>query len=88
MPELPEIESLAFTLKPLIQGRQIKKVRIRRHFLRKKLPARLARGVDGFYIHSLARRGKYLLIYLSKTMTDATATNHHRPFGHVRAVNL
>ena len=65
MPELPEIEVLRRSLKPLLVGERILGLRVRNPALREPVDRRrLGRMVRGRGIEKLRRRAKYLLIDL------------------------
>jgi len=67
MPELPEVEVLARHLKPLLRGRVIRRVDVRRaRELRPTSEARLRRALVGSAFVNLTRRGKYLLFTLRR----------------------
>jgi len=65
MPELPEVEVLARHLRPLIRGKTIRKVTVRREkSLRPTAPAAFTKALSGARFDNLSRRGKYLLFEL------------------------
>lgn len=65
MPELPEVEVLARHLGPLVRGRTIRDVDVRRaKVLASTPPAAFARTLRGATFGRLSRRGKYLLFEL------------------------
>ena len=65
MPELPEVEVLVRHLRPLICGRTIRGVRIRRaRVLTPTSPGQLQRALRGATFTGLSRRGKYLVFEL------------------------
>lgn len=65
MPELPEVEVLRRSLRPLLVGETIVGVRVRNPALREPVDRRgLGRKVRGRRISELRRRAKYLLIDL------------------------
>ncbi|MFN3408378.1 MAG: bifunctional DNA-formamidopyrimidine glycosylase/DNA-(apurinic or apyrimidinic site) lyase [Limisphaerales bacterium] len=65
MPELPEVEVLARHLAPLVQGRTIRAVDVRRaKVVEPSSPRALARRLAGATFTGLERRGKYLLFQL------------------------
>lgn len=66
MPELPEVETTRIGLKPYLEGKNIKEVIIRQHKLRWPIPFDLKHKSARRKIKQLSRRGKYLLIHLSK----------------------
>ena len=65
MPELPEVEVLARHLRPLIRGKTIRAVNVRRaKVLLPTLPRKFRRTLLGAKFNGLWRRGKYLLFQL------------------------
>ena len=65
MPELPEVEVLARHLRPLIRGKTIRSVNVRRaKVLLPTSPRRFRRTLLGAKFTGLSRRGKYLLFQL------------------------
>ena len=65
MPELPEVEVLARHLRPLIRGKTIRGVNVRRaKVLRPTSPQKFRRALLGAKFTGLLRRGKYLLFQL------------------------
>ncbi|HXR04688.1 MAG TPA: bifunctional DNA-formamidopyrimidine glycosylase/DNA-(apurinic or apyrimidinic site) lyase [Verrucomicrobiae bacterium] len=65
MPELPEVEVLARHLRPLIHGKTIRAVTVRRaKVLLPTLPRKFRRTLPGAEFNGLSRRGKYLLFRL------------------------
>jgi len=80
MPELPEVEILARHLRPLLQGRTIRAVQVRRpKVLLPTSPADLAKALTGATFRGLTRRGKYLLFELSA----GKARKHQVLLGHL-----
>jgi formamidopyrimidine-DNA glycosylase len=72
MPELPEVEVLARHLRPLLIGKTIRDVRVRRaKVLRPTTPARFKNVLRGAKFIGLQRRGKYLLFELRARNTRA-----------------
>ncbi|RMF41822.1 MAG: bifunctional DNA-formamidopyrimidine glycosylase/DNA-(apurinic or apyrimidinic site) lyase, partial [Alphaproteobacteria bacterium] len=65
MPELPEVETVRRGLQPVMEGRRIAAVELRRPDLRRPLPERLAERLTGRTVLALRRRSKYLLADLS-----------------------
>ncbi len=61
MPELPEVETVRRGLEPVMAGRRIEHVLLRRPDLRFPLPDRFAERLAGRRITRLARRAKYLM---------------------------
>jgi formamidopyrimidine-DNA glycosylase len=69
MPELPEVEAVAQTLRPLVEGRRIRCVHVLHAIATKpQSPAHLARTAEGQPIRSVHRRGKYLFLQLPKAI--------------------
>ncbi len=65
MPELPEVEILARHLEPLLRGRTIRNIVVRRgKILRPTPPLKFQGALTGAKFNGLARRGKYLLFRL------------------------
>jgi formamidopyrimidine-DNA glycosylase len=66
VPELPEVETIATDLRPLVVGRRITGVDLRfGSIVRHPEPEAFARDLPGHTVDSLERRGKYLLLRLS-----------------------
>jgi formamidopyrimidine-DNA glycosylase len=65
MPELPEVETVRRGLEPVVAGRRIAAVEIRRPDLRFPFPERFAERLAGQRIVRLDRRAKYLIAALS-----------------------
>ena len=79
MPELPEVEILARHLRPLLQGRTIREVEVRRQkVLNPTTAADFRRKLRGAKFLELNRRGKYLLFKLrgNGSGTDFTMLGH------------
>jgi formamidopyrimidine-DNA glycosylase len=70
MPELPEVETTRRGLLPRLSGQGIQSVLVRDRRLRWPVPMDLETRLRGSTIHSLQRRGKYLLIGVSKPRFD------------------
>jgi formamidopyrimidine-DNA glycosylase len=67
MPELPEVEAVVRTLRPLILDRRIRCVHVFHTIATKPQPAsRLARQAHGRHIRAVARKGKYVLLVLDR----------------------
>jgi formamidopyrimidine-DNA glycosylase len=60
MPELPEVETVMRGLKPVLEGRRIEQVVLRRDGLRFPFPPRFAERLAGRKVERLARRAKYI----------------------------
>lgn len=69
MPELPEVETVRRGLAPVLVGRRIAEVRLRRKDLRIPFPPRFAKRLEGRRIERLDRRAKYLLAALDSGET-------------------
>jgi formamidopyrimidine-DNA glycosylase len=71
MPELPEVEVLARHLRPLLRGKTIRAVNVRREkVLRPTSLQTFRRALVGAKFTGLSRRGKYLLFQLQKKSGD------------------
>ena len=67
MPEAPEVEAILRTLKPLVEGEPIARVRVRHAIaVRPQTPRFLNRKLAGKHIQDVERRGKYLLLGLNR----------------------
>ncbi|PYU75618.1 MAG: formamidopyrimidine-DNA glycosylase [Acidobacteria bacterium] len=67
MPELPEVEAVVRTLRPLVQGRKIRCVHIFHPIATKpQAPSHVARQVQGRRIRFVDRKGKYVLLVLDR----------------------
>jgi len=65
MPELPEVEVLVRHLRPLLRGKKIRAVQIRRERVIRPTPAKqLQRTLRGATFEAVSRRGKFLLFQL------------------------
>jgi formamidopyrimidine-DNA glycosylase len=62
MPELPEVETTVRGLARVLQGREIRRVELRREDLRRAFPTDLGQRLTGARITRLHRRAKYGLI--------------------------
>lgn len=77
MPELPEVEILARHLAPLLNGKTVRGVEVRRaKVLRPTSPGLLAKKLVGAKFVCLRRRGKYLLFDLKKGKEQFTCLGH------------
>jgi formamidopyrimidine-DNA glycosylase len=75
MPELPEVEVLAQHLRPLLHGKIIRSVAIRRaKVLHPTPPEKFRRALIGAKFKGLIRRGKYLLFKLHSPTPPKTIT--------------
>lgn len=67
MPELPEVEAVAQTLRPLVERRKIRCVHVLHPIATKpQSPSQLARLAEDQRIESVHRRGKYLWLRLTR----------------------
>jgi formamidopyrimidine-DNA glycosylase len=67
MPEAPEVEAVARALRPLVQEKQIRCVRVRHEVaVRPQAAEWMNRKVAGTRIQGVGRRGKYLLLILDR----------------------
>jgi formamidopyrimidine-DNA glycosylase len=67
MPELPEVEAVAQTLRPLVERRSIRCVHVLHAIATKPQdPSRCARLAEGQLIQSVQRKGKYLWLQLER----------------------
>ena len=67
MPELPEVEAVVRTLRPLVQGRRIRCVHVFHPIAVKPQPVgRLAGLATGRRIQRVERKGKYVLLVLDR----------------------
>ncbi len=69
MPELPEVETVRAGLAPVMEGRRITGVELRRAGLRWPFPKDMAARLRGCRVMRLRRRGKYILVDLSSGET-------------------
>ena len=61
MPELPEVETVMRGLAPVLEGRRIARVALRRAGLRFPFPPDFAERLEGRRVERLSRRAKYIL---------------------------
>lgn len=67
MPELPEVEAVVRTLRPLVQGRRILCVHVFHPIaVKPQPPRRLAELATGHLIESVGRKGKYVILMLDR----------------------
>lgn len=66
MPELPEVETTRRGLEPHIKAQKITKIVIRQASLRWPIPLTITKEIANQVIKQVDRRGKYLLIHLTK----------------------
>jgi len=85
MPELPEVETIRRCLEPLLVGRRVVGVRVRRpDVVGHPTSARsFRRGVRGRTVHAVGRRGKYLVLEFDGGRELVT---HLRLSGHLAVV--
>ncbi len=81
MPELPEVETVRRGLAPVLTGRRLTRVTVRRPDLRHPLPPDLAACLTGGRVVRLDRRAKYLLM---RTEAGPTLLWHLGMSGRVR----
>ncbi len=62
MPELPEVETVRRGAEPLLKGRRLRRVELRRDDLRWPIPVDAVRALEGRTCRSIERRSKYLLM--------------------------
>lgn len=89
MPELPDVEAVARRLRGALAGRRISRVDVvDRTVVRSPGPRTFVRRLRGRTIREIARRGKYLLVYLSggavlvghlRMTGDFLTTSHREP---------
>jgi formamidopyrimidine-DNA glycosylase len=71
MPELPEVEAITHSLRPLVRGRRIRCVHIFHPIATKpQSPAHLAKFAGGRRILDASRQGKYLLLPLDHGLIE------------------
>jgi formamidopyrimidine-DNA glycosylase len=66
MPELPEVETTRRGIEPHLLNHTLTGAIVRQHQLRWPVPRGLAKKVSGQTIHTVTRRGKYLLLRLDQ----------------------
>src|ERR1700746_4032244 len=67
MPELPEVEAVVRTLRPLVQGRRIRCVHVFHPIaVKPKAASHVARYSQGRRIRTVDRKGKYVLLILDR----------------------
>ncbi len=69
MPELPEVETVKRGLEPLLLGRRIKHVILRRKDLRFPFPEGFGESLTNAKVEALSRRAKYILIHLDNGLS-------------------
>ncbi|HYI64211.1 MAG TPA: bifunctional DNA-formamidopyrimidine glycosylase/DNA-(apurinic or apyrimidinic site) lyase [Allosphingosinicella sp.] len=81
MPELPEVETIVRGLEPVLKGRRIASIELRRPDLRRPFPPDLRQRLTGARVIGLSRRAKYGLI---ATDREDTMVFHLGMSGHWR----
>jgi formamidopyrimidine-DNA glycosylase len=77
VPELPEVETIASDLRPLVAGRTIEAVDLRfPSIVRHPEPETFVRGLTGQQVVALDRRGKYMIFRLSGAIGHSGAKGH------------
>ena len=66
MPELPEVEVTKLGIAPHLEGRVLSAVNVIDGRLRWPVPANLTTLLPGQTVHSISRRGKYLILEMDK----------------------
>ena len=67
MPELPEVEAVVRTLRPLVRGQRIRCVHVLHAIATKpQRAAQLSRFAEGQRIRRVERMGKYVLLLLDR----------------------
>ena len=69
MPELPEVETVKRGLEPVLLGRRIKSVTLRRENLRFPFPEGFADRLRNARVDALSRRAKYILVDFDNGLT-------------------
>ena len=71
MPELPEVEAVARTLRPMVAGQRIRSVQVFHAIAtRPQAPAELARRITGRNVAGVSRKGKYLFLDLDHGLIE------------------
>ena len=71
MPELPEVEAIARTLRPLVRGRKIRCVHVFHPVvIRPQTAAIFAKQAQGAKIENVSRGGKYLFLKLNRGLIE------------------
>jgi|SRR5271165_5076175 len=71
MPELPEVEAIARTLRPLVRGQRIRCVHVFHPIAtRPQTPAQLVKLSQGRLVRNVWRRGKYLFLELDRGLIE------------------
>ena len=69
MPELPEVETVCRALKPILEGKSLLKIQVKRPDLRYPLPSNLESALKTKTIYRVRRRAKYILIDFNPELT-------------------
>ena len=91
MPELPEVETVMRGLRPVLEGRRIEAVTLRRAGLRFPFPEGFAHRLTGRRVTGLWRRAKYILAALDSgelLLVHLGMTGRFTVFKGMHAVNL
>lgn len=84
MPELPEVEILVRHLRPLLQGRSIRDVAVRRpKIVRPEDPSTLKDALVGRSFEAVHRRAKYLIFELSRRESQGVDSPEVSLIGHL-----
>ena len=71
MPELPEVEAVARTLRPMVRGQRIRCVHVFHAIATRPQPvAELAKLSEGKQVVTVSRRGKYLFLELDRGLIE------------------
>jgi formamidopyrimidine-DNA glycosylase len=71
MPELPEVEAIARTLRPLVRGQRIRCVHVFHPIVtRPQSPAQVVDLCQGQHVRQVRRRGKYLFLELDRGLIE------------------
>src|SRR5215475_886069 len=81
MPELPEVEAVAISLRPLVEKRKIRRVEVFHPIaVLPQSAAHLSKLITGRRIESVQRKGKYLFLVLDN---GSAIEMHFRFDGHL-----
>jgi formamidopyrimidine-DNA glycosylase len=69
MPELPEVETVCSGLKPFLENKTLKQVRLNRSNLRYPFPPFFSERLENVNVQTIERRAKYILIHLCNDLT-------------------
>jgi formamidopyrimidine-DNA glycosylase len=71
MPEVPEVEAIAHTLRPMVTDQRIRSVQVFHAIAtRPQAPAELAKRVTGRKVVGVSRKGKYLFLDLDRGLIE------------------